>query len=337
MIVLFHMHNWSPAIWRPPGAYLAVDLFFGLSGFVLAEAYSVRLDAGYPWIAFMRKRIVRLWPLYAVGLLIGAAPLTLKILHREASPSAIAPAILGFFYCPSAGPGGVLYPLNIPAWSLLYELIINAVMAFAWRRLTQRSLILVVALAAAGLVACAAFFGSLDAGATWATAPAALCRVTFSFFLGILLWRAKPKPLALSAWAPILALGAALAADGGPVPRALLDLGEVFLLFPLIIWLGAATSPRGPSLLIFEAVGAASYALYALHVPLLGPIFTLVAKALNTPRGGASPLVGGLVLGGLFCLAWLANGLDVRLRAHWSRTREREARGPQKLGSEGAQ
>src|ERR1700722_12878203 len=49
------------------GGYLAVDLFFVLSGFVIANAYEARLAGGPSAPRFLVLRYVRLWPVYALG------------------------------------------------------------------------------------------------------------------------------------------------------------------------------------------------------------------------------------------------------------------------------
>src|SRR4051812_44713984 len=48
-------------------AGLAVDFFFMLSGFVLAHAYSERLNRGDYFRTFLLRRVVRLYPLIAIG------------------------------------------------------------------------------------------------------------------------------------------------------------------------------------------------------------------------------------------------------------------------------
>ena len=58
-----------------PGRYLAVDFFFVLSGYVLAHAYGRALASGLAPMTFMRMRLVRLYPLYLLGLLIALAAL----------------------------------------------------------------------------------------------------------------------------------------------------------------------------------------------------------------------------------------------------------------------
>ncbi|MEP9379768.1 acyltransferase [Aquabacter sp. CN5-332] len=49
-------------------AYLFVDFFFVLSGFVVAHAYAARLNSGAAWGAFVVRRFGRLWPLHGAML-----------------------------------------------------------------------------------------------------------------------------------------------------------------------------------------------------------------------------------------------------------------------------
>ena len=53
-----------------PGGYLAVDLFLVLSGLVIARAYRSRMSQ-LGTVGFLQIRLVRLYPLYLLGLLLG--------------------------------------------------------------------------------------------------------------------------------------------------------------------------------------------------------------------------------------------------------------------------
>jgi peptidoglycan/LPS O-acetylase OafA/YrhL len=50
-------------------AFLFVDFFFVLSGFVIASSYAERVAAGLPIPKFMFLRLGRLYPLHAIVLL----------------------------------------------------------------------------------------------------------------------------------------------------------------------------------------------------------------------------------------------------------------------------
>src|SRR4051794_31799608 len=57
---------------------LSVNLFFFLSGFVLTKAYSRRIQGSLTLIQFLKLRLIRLYPLYLVGLLLGLVAVSIK-------------------------------------------------------------------------------------------------------------------------------------------------------------------------------------------------------------------------------------------------------------------
>jgi Predicted acyltransferases len=67
LVVMYHF----PGFFRPvyvENSYLMVDLFFVMSGFVIASAYEEKLSCGnISPLRFMRLRLIRLYPLYALG------------------------------------------------------------------------------------------------------------------------------------------------------------------------------------------------------------------------------------------------------------------------------
>lgn len=317
-VVMFHLHHFLPAIWRPVSAYLAVDLFFALSGFVLAEAYGRRLDEGLSFRRFMGKRLARLWPLYALGLAIAAAPLVVGVVHGQTPFRALIPILPAALMLPWPGPEGQLYPLNFVAWSLAYELVANAVMVLCWRWLSRAALLAIVAASALGLAASVMIFGSLDLGFTLSAAPTALARVLFSFFLGVLIWRARPATSGISPWAPVLLLALVLACAPSPGLRPIFDLASVTLILPGVLWLGAASEPGPLSLPLFRAAGAASYAVYVTHVPILKWVSPGL-DALGLDRAAAGLGAAFTALAALLALAWALNAGDVGLRRRLAR------------------
>src|SRR5947209_19943370 len=73
-------------------AYLAVDLFFVLSGFVLSHAYDAPLARGITVPQFLARRIARLYPAYVLGLLLGVA--AFLITAASVSPNRFAAALI---------------------------------------------------------------------------------------------------------------------------------------------------------------------------------------------------------------------------------------------------
>src|SRR5580658_336346 len=98
-------------------SYLAVDLFFVLSGFVIAGAYDKRLAGGLSPVEFIKIRTIRLYPLYLLGLSIGAISALLSIFGNNTADLTIPELgkdfIFAFLMLPTPF-SPALYPLNPP-------------------------------------------------------------------------------------------------------------------------------------------------------------------------------------------------------------------------------
>ena len=119
-VVIFHAHPLFGAQIAPSG-YLAVDLFFVLSGVVIAHAYAARLNAGMRVAAFMKIRVVRFMPFYLLGLAFGLVLATALLFAGSSdalSTDKLAIALLLALLFPPVPFGGDIFPLNVPAWSL---------------------------------------------------------------------------------------------------------------------------------------------------------------------------------------------------------------------------
>jgi peptidoglycan/LPS O-acetylase OafA/YrhL len=257
-------------------AYLAVDFFFLLSGFVISHAYGSRLAAGLTWRQFMRDRVIRLYPLYLLGVIIGflsalaALALgggTLSSLHGVLVALATG---LTFLPSPTMDESPVLFPLNSPGWSLFFELIINGIYALLLPWFTIRRLAALVACLALLPVGAAFWFGNLDLGSAWPHFAGGFARVSFSFFTGVLLHRLHRRGFSVS-WLALLfpcLLAVLLAVDlTGPL-RILFDLACVLLLFPAIIVVSSRIEPGKRLMPVCAWLGAISFPIYALHFPL---------------------------------------------------------------------
>lgn len=309
--------------------WLAVDLFFLMSGVVLGRTYEPRLAAGLTVGGFLRNRYLRLYPLFALGILVGGLgqAATLLLGHGDMGPGALlAAGISGLLLLPSPtwGVRRELVPLDLPGWSLLLELAANLLFAAGWRRLTDRLLVAVVAASAVGLVAALAIGPGL-VGSYWDDWPWGVPRVGFSFFLGTLLqrrWRPVGRP---APWAAPALLTAVLLVLCVHPPHGLwFDGAMLFAGWPLVVWLGLRWEPRRPRL--FAALGAMSYPLYVLHQPLFGWLWRALLLAHRTPAAVAP--VGGILFiaaVALLCL-WLDRAIDAPVRRWVARRTSRTAR-----------
>jgi peptidoglycan/LPS O-acetylase OafA/YrhL len=263
-----------------PGRYLAVDFFFVLSGFVLAHVYGQRLRQSLSVLAFMRVRFIRFYPLYLLGLLAGAALMALHAVKawNEATLDHVAASTLfGFFFLPvppnfSIWPDAP-FPLNGPSWSLFFELFINAVFASIILWLTPRRSALIALGGAVALVAFSYFSGELGGGHRWSNFLGGFARVTLGFFAGVCIYqvRAHWRAPALPAWAGFAILLAALMAHApDPTWRMAFDMTASIVVFPLLVMMCADSRVGGGFARVSAWMGAVSYGVYVLHVPLWG-------------------------------------------------------------------
>lgn len=308
---------------KPTEAYLAVDLFFLMSGVVVAHAYDARLDSGLGAGTFLIKRICRLYPLFAIGTLVSICGVTAGLATGQPvtwtwSSLSIATATSALFLPSPILPGKdeYLYPLNYPAWSLAYELIINFVYALSWRWLRGHWLTLVVVLAAIVLVAVSLSVGNLDQGARYSSMPAGAVRVTFSFFLGVAMSRACKRWHA-PAVPTLLVVAAATALLLFPVAeawRSWYDAACVVIGFPALVWLAIGIQPRR-GVWLCTALGAISYPIYILQVPSLLIVHNVFNRILASSIAPYVTVFGLVAIAGLIFLSWvLAVYIDPPLR-----------------------
>lgn len=287
LVMLLHLHGYltdEPNL--VPSAYLAVDLFFILSGYVLSYAYDQTLRKKGGNRSFLVARVIRLAPLYLLSLLIAALVVwcsvmnhglasisRLSVLETFAFSSLLLPTPPSLSMFPD-----ILFPENGPAWSLFFELLINLAYAFVGPRLGRRGLLLVLAASGAMLIAAAFTYGRLEGGATWAICPVAIPRVVFSFSLGVYLCRFCKRPALGSIWAPwlitVLTI-AILAWEPGDILRPYYDLTVIMILWPALL-LYSANLRFGQAWTAFSrTLGDASYGLYVLHTPILNFLVAL--------------------------------------------------------------
>ena len=246
-------------------AYLAVDLFFVTSGFVIARAYEPKLLAGMPWRRFMLLRIVRLYPSMFLGVLLGLAqyfvvPQTYRLGWYSAGH---------FFLIPDLTAREGIFPLNGVLWTLFFELVINAVHGLVVRRLSTFRLALFAG--AMGIWWAFAALSSGNWGGGWdrATFISGFARVGWGYGAGVLLHRITAGRWKAPAIVPVGLAGLALFLPAfGGVTTARVAI-SVFVLCPLIVTLAVASEVPPFARGVARWLGAISYPLYAIHHPLL--------------------------------------------------------------------
>lgn len=266
LVLVFHLRGLGLPLAVLDHGYLAVDLFFVISGFVLARAYDAELTAGRS-ADFMIKRLRRLYPMILLGLLLGAVVWAARGRDPSVLPLLLA---LGLMFVPMTGTPDA-FPLNGPQWSLLWELLANLVYAGVAPWLTTRRLGLLVLAGGIGHVILTAKAGTGSLGPSghdgWSAAP----RVIYGFFAGVLLarqegrWRVSAAPITVLLVVVILTLCAPIP-DAG---RAAFDLAATLVVFPLLVASAARAPVTGPLRPVLDGLAGLSYALYALHIPIV--------------------------------------------------------------------
>ena len=262
-----------------------VDLFFALSGFVLAYAYEPRFATGLSTIRYMILRLIRLYPIYLAGIVLAIASQVVLLqvgyyTHPIPRSVFLSNVALGLLFLPKLWPGSGFFPFNPPAWSLFLELLANWAHRLGFRKLTAPMMLAMVAISYIGILL------SPDHNDLGISSFAFyLSRVGFSFFAGILtfrLWRVSTFRPTVSPWLLVAALVVIFEL---PIHRV------SYFLFPPLIYLGACVEPKGVSRPIFAGLGNMSYAVYMLQMPLLTVMQVAWLKFSPFPTASLAPWI----------------------------------------------
>jgi peptidoglycan/LPS O-acetylase OafA/YrhL len=259
--------------------WLSVTLFFVLSGFVLACGESRRPSRP---ARFWRARFARIYPAYALGLLLLLPAQHLAGSGFLASTGYVAVHVLLL----QAWSGALALTWNFPGWSLSAEAFFYAVFPF-WLRLARRvdrgrEGAVVIAVFAA-YAACGAVYLLVTGRADWSPGfqYAPIARIGEFLvgcslgrrFLAVETWNGGPPRSDARRGAIMLLIaccGLAALVCIHRVPSVLLNSMLLVPVFALVVY-GLALVPRLPLLSspALQLLGGASYALYILHNPLM--------------------------------------------------------------------
>ena len=282
LVVFFHLGQ-RPGGLQFPG-YLAVDLFFALSGFVIAMSYTNRFDSGLGVGRFFEMRLIRLFPLHAMGTILGLfRQVLLGAFHGNGAmrPSVLAAAFaFNFFMIPDLLAAN-LFPLNGPSWSLFFEIGINVCFAaYLWKAPTWL-ITVIMALSMLGLCIAISAPAYFSVGWSWKTFHLGIFRTSYSFLAGVLISRHVASDHRKESWwslTTILLMVVVIAYTAPGDARAYAEALIVSILFPLLII--AAIRFESPKILAqpFGFLGDLSYPIYAIHWPLIGITYAVFKK-----------------------------------------------------------
>jgi peptidoglycan/LPS O-acetylase OafA/YrhL len=315
LVVMGHSLHFWPGVQFPTGT-VVVDMFFLLSGFVIAYAFEPRLSAGTESVAsFTVSRLIRFYPLYILGTLIAFAVIYVALQDNGDAGAkwAIWQLVPQLVMIPSPPQLQTpdIYAFNNPAWTLFFEFIVNMVYVLAFRLLLNTRILIVLVLVCAVALAVTDFtWPGGNPGHRWDSALGGLARASFGFFAGVLAFRLVGSPRKADrprSWAsvlivatlPIYALVPTVAETQAITEFAI----AVVLGLPLILVAQAVQPPRMLEKL-FQTLGRISYALYIIHYGVV-----LAAIRLDWRVGmpdGIKPLAGVALIVICVLLAYVA-------------------------------
>lgn len=312
LVAIFHIHQpggdgWLSMFFRH--GYLAVDLFFVLSGFVMALTYGAMFRDGFSWKhygSFLGKRIARVYPLY----LTITATFSVFVLERTAQAGhditfVVATNLL------MVQAWGMAPSLMPSTWSVSTEWA--AYLLFPWLAgglLYGRKAHACAGVCAIGIAAVALANmgerGPLDVAAYNSAGPVVRCIAAFSLGIVAYRWRSVPgvrrwlgNPVSATAlWLAALGL---MCLPGTDV--------VVVLLFPALVANLSLQSSRLSGLFgsrVIHTLGVWSYSLYLIHLPFDGLQIALARQVSPLVPWGASLLASAVCLSVALVLAALS-------------------------------
>jgi len=274
-VMAYHRRDWFGGNEFLGHAFLAVDFFFLLSGFVLAHAYSQRLTDQRDVSIFIRERIIRLHPMLVAG-----AILAILVAFVDAYKADLPFVYFATFALSHMVPFPVLwgslpaaFPWNIAIWSLFWELLANLLFAFLAPWLTIRTLIAIVVVNIVTMIFVSFSVNGFQVG--FARDPSQFIwgfpRVCASFFFGILIYKTHVINSYNSKFVSIICTCLLIltfcAVSNNSSVSYIYDPLIAYGVYPILLVVAARVNPTMPR--VAALLGAISYPLYIIHEPML--------------------------------------------------------------------
>jgi peptidoglycan/LPS O-acetylase OafA/YrhL len=294
--------------------FLAVDVFFIMSGFVIALTYEEKLKRRGETGAYLFSRARRLFPTYWIG-----ATFNISIFVALISAGYIVsqdtwwmvwlliPLTTVLMIPDYVTPDGLAYPaMNGVAWSLFTEWIAYIVYGFSMHR-WRTGLLFVLAILGWGLIASVGvwsgrgWFGGFERSTllTWG-----VLRCLSGFAMGVVIFRIHKHPLferlPVISTELLLLFWLCLAGLGSGQIRPVFDPIIVMILSPALICLLIRSDFKAPR--FCKELGELSYPLYVIHPGII--LLATYTPVFGLDRG-INPVGGLFVVGLCLFMAWI--------------------------------
>ena len=286
MVVLFHLNAATHAYAFTRNAWVAVDFFFVLSGFVLMAGFGGRVNNRAAFRRFAVRRLARLYPLHLAALVVLVALVGLEAWRRGEPLFARAHGLAALLQCLALVQGFTTDALswNFPSWSISLELWASLLFGLTlWLARTNACVIFGLATVVLGVINLALGEPSgpaaTPAGALLKAAHYLLAFVVGAVLFNVFGWVARRgwEPPSWGDW-PGLALVAALFlfADRLDAPTTIAAFALVIFVFAF----EAGPVSRALRGAPFQAIGRWSYSIYLVH-----PLWTIATLHLVAAAG----------------------------------------------------
>jgi peptidoglycan/LPS O-acetylase OafA/YrhL len=277
---------------------LFVDLFFIVSGFVIADQYLDQVGDRAHIARFLWRRLARIYPLHLATLAFYVAiAIALHAgLVRVDNPArydlADVPAQILLLHAVD----GARLAFNYPSWSLSAEFFCYAAFPLiAVMAARNRRLVLAAALAWA---LANTLYSLASGGPSWAEwiNKGGVFRALPAFHLGVALHLFRDRIAGWQAPPALLTLGlAAFVLLGSLLPETL-ALAAVYLIAVAAVFCDARGAETLMTRLRLDRWSHLTYSSYMLHVPVATVVIALAGRALGDLAGGKAVLIAAAVL-----------------------------------------
>lgn len=262
-------------------AYLAVDFFFCLSGFVIAYAYDNKLEK-IGAIRFFKLRLIRLHPLVIIGSVLGLLTFVFDPFSNLHTAYGSGKTFLMFLascllipYAAVPERYSNFFHLNPPTWSLFWEYIANIFYALILFKLRNKMMWFLLLIAAIALCNEAYHSRQLSVGWGGDNFTGGGIRVFYSFLAGMLVYRTHWIIKSRISFTLIgLLLLIAFLIPYTDKFNFITDPAVIIFYFPFLIALGAGASLNSGHNKLCKFLGEISYPLYMVHYPFIWLFFS---------------------------------------------------------------
>lgn len=306
---------------------MGVDLFFILSGFILAHVYGPQVEnKTFHWRSFLWARLARVYPLHiACFLMMVGLWLIGKKMGAEIEAHAFDVTHIPAHLALVQAWGTVKADgWNFPSWSISAEWFayLSFPITFAIAGLFRKAPLAGLALAMGLfwiLVAVAHQMGMVLVNMTW---QGGIVRIVPSFLMGIALWMMgrqivlTHKIAAAGVWVSVLWI---FVSSGVGFPAELIWPG----LAGAVFFLAETSKHENQAFCSSKAwvyLGEISFAAYMVHLPIDIVYYKIVDRLIGTPTGALAIFIGFVAIGLTWVAAAIAHGLIEKPCRNFMRT-----------------